>query len=81
VIDPNDKAQNTWYVGVFRNWGSGYQAPGGLFRSEDRGKSWREVSNVTRVDSCAVSPHDPNLVFFTTDGEVRTQLVLFRFLW
>ena len=78
VIDTNDKSQSTWYVGVFRNWGGSSatdpdgtpdQLAGGLFRTTNRGKSWVEVSNVTRVDSCAVSPSDPNLVFFTTDGE------------
>lgn len=69
VIDPNDKTQSTWYVGVFRNWGDQYQAPGGLFRTTDRGRSWKELSNVSRVDSCAISPANPDLVFFTTDGE------------
>eukprot|EP01046_Picozoa_sp_COSAG06_P106554 COSAG06_NODE_52843_length_303_cov_1.078431_1_plen_35_part_01 len=35
MIDPNDKAQNTWYVGVFGNLCDGYQVPGLLWLIDD----------------------------------------------
>lgn len=73
TLDPNDKTESTWYVGVFNNWGAyETQLRGGLFRTTDRGATWTELTpwpGVERVDSCSVSTTEPNLVFCTTDGD------------
>lgn len=76
VIDPNDKAQNTWYASTFMAWGNVDAAAkrSGLYRTTDRGKTWTNTadkavapSTVLNVSSCTVSPIDPNVMYFTTE--------------
>lgn len=67
VIDPHDATQNTWYVGVFSGWGGAPNGLGGLYRTTDRGITWKKILDQDRVTSCAVSPTDPNEMYATTE--------------
>lgn len=72
TIDPSDPLQNTWWAGVFTNWGGGGHMAGGLFRTRDRGNSWDVIFggkwDTYRVNKCTVNPRNPNEAYFTTDG-------------
>ena len=70
VIDPNDAQQNTWYVGVFSGWGGAPNGLGGLYKTTDRGTSWKRITdsvNLDRVTSCTFNPLNPNQLFITTE--------------
>jgi photosystem II stability/assembly factor-like uncharacterized protein len=71
VIDPNDAAQNTWYVGVFSGWGGPPNGLGGLYKTTNRGASWTRVTGTTldRVTSCTFDPQNPNALFVTTETQ------------
>jgi len=69
VIDPHDPAQNTWYAAVWRDWWS-TKGDGGLYRTMNRGVSWtRIMDSVDAVESCTMSPSDPNEMYVTTRYE------------
>ena len=76
IIDPSDKAQNTWYACTFMAWGK--TAPearqSGLYRTTDRGKTWKCIadkqlapSGVLNVSSCTVNPANRNELYFATE--------------
>lgn len=70
VIDPNDAAQNTWYVGVFSGWGGAPNGLGGLYKTTNRGTSWIKLTNasvIDRVTSCTFNPNDPDQIYLTTE--------------
>lgn len=67
VIDPHDASQNTWYVGVFSGWGGAPNGLGGLYRTTDRGSSWKKIVDADRVTSCTVSPTNRNEMYVTTE--------------
>jgi photosystem II stability/assembly factor-like uncharacterized protein len=67
VVDPNDAAQNTWYVAVFSGWGGPPNGLGGLYRTTNRGVSWTRISNLDRVTTCAFNPLNLNEVYLTTE--------------
>jgi photosystem II stability/assembly factor-like uncharacterized protein len=75
VVDPGDKAQNTWYAGVFLAWGAaGSGRQPGLYRTRDRGKNWALIADsrvsaggVLNVESCAFDPIHPGEFYFTTE--------------
>jgi photosystem II stability/assembly factor-like uncharacterized protein len=71
VIDPNDPAQNTWYVGVFSGWGGPPNGLGGLYRTTNRGASWTRLTGTTldRVTSCTFDPNDGNSIYVTTETQ------------
>jgi photosystem II stability/assembly factor-like uncharacterized protein len=72
VIDPNDVQQNTWYVGVFSGWGGAPNGLGGLYKTTNRGTSWKRITDpamIDRVTSCTFNPSDPNQVFMTTETQ------------
>jgi photosystem II stability/assembly factor-like uncharacterized protein len=76
VIDPFDREQNTWYVGVFSHTPRSPQGnEGGLYRTTDRGRSWRQISDVFRVQSLTIDPQNRNHAFMTseTDGLLETR--------
>ena len=68
VVDPNDSQQNTWYGAVFSAWGTPIHKAGGLYRTKNRGKSWKRIANLYRVESCTVSPTNPNHMYVTTEN-------------
>ncbi|HYV95337.1 MAG TPA: T9SS type A sorting domain-containing protein [Chitinophagales bacterium] len=69
VVDPNDATQNTWYVGVFKGWGSTTvnNAGGGLWKTTDRGINWTRITSLDRVTSCTFDPNDANRIYMTTE--------------
>lgn len=72
VIDPNDAQQNTWYVGVFSGWGGAPNGLGGLYKTTNRGISWKRITDpakMDRVTSCTFNPLSPNQLFVTTEAQ------------
>ena len=72
VIDPNDSAQQTWYVGVFQQFGGvGPTGANGLYRTTDRGQHWAHLwqgdTEDYNVESCTIDPRNPNHMFMTTE--------------
>lgn len=48
-----------------------------LWRSDDRGDSWVQVTNSTQnrdIRAIAVAPSDPNVIFFSNDAQLRRSL-------
>jgi len=68
IIDPHDLSQNTWYVAVNDGWGGASNNLGGLYRTTNRGISWDLLLDAN-VNSCTVSPVDPNVIFVTTTDD------------
>lgn len=72
IIDPNDAQQNTWYVGVFSGWGGPPNGLGGLYKTTDRGSSWKRITDpakIDRVTSCTFNPSDANQIYMTTETQ------------
>jgi photosystem II stability/assembly factor-like uncharacterized protein len=77
VLDPHDRTQNTWYVGVFHAWGEKAQAgKSGLYRTFDRGKTWHQIlqrisapSGVLNVESVTFHPTRPGEIYMTTEND------------
>jgi hypothetical protein len=71
VIDPNDAAQNTWYVSVFSGWGGAPNGLGGLYKTTNRGTSWTKLTGSTldRVTSCTFNPLNANELYITTEAQ------------
>jgi hypothetical protein len=69
VVDPNDSAQNTWYVGVYSGWGGPPNGLGGLFKTTNRGLAWTQLRSDDGVTSCAINPLNANELYVTTETE------------
>jgi photosystem II stability/assembly factor-like uncharacterized protein len=71
VVDPNDANQNTWYVCVFKGWGSTQvnNAGGGLYRTTDRGAHWTKINSLDRVTSVTFDPNNADRIYMTTEME------------
>ena len=69
VLNPNDPAQNTWYVGVFSGWGGPPNGLGGLYRTTNRGVSWTRINSLDRVTSCTFNPQNLNELYLTTETD------------
>lgn len=69
VIDPNDSAQNTWYVGVYSGWGGPPNGLGGLYKTTNRGLAWTQLRSDDGVTSCAFNPLNTNELYVTTETE------------
>ncbi|MBI3191772.1 MAG: hypothetical protein HYZ36_03825 [Pedosphaera parvula] len=70
VLDPNDPAQNTWYVGVWSGWGGPIETnneAGGLYKTSDRGQNWERLNNMYRVSSCGINPGVASEMYVTTE--------------
>jgi hypothetical protein len=69
TIDPHDAAQNTWYAGVWGEWGNsaGY---GGLYFTTNRGIAWTRITtNLKAVGSCTIHPVNPNEMYVATEDQ------------
>ena len=69
AVDPYDLAQNTWYAGVWGEWGasSGF---GGLYCTTNRGITWTRITtNLKAVGSCAISPANSNEMYVATEDQ------------
>jgi photosystem II stability/assembly factor-like uncharacterized protein len=68
TIDPNDSAQNTWYVAVSGADTGNSSGLGGVYRTTDRGKNWVRIYTAPRVESIALNPKKSGEAFISTDG-------------
>ncbi|MGO8701393.1 MAG: hypothetical protein ACLQVY_27220 [Limisphaerales bacterium] len=69
VVDPNDSAQNTWFVGVYSGWGGPPNGLGGLYKTTNRGLAWTQLRSDDGVTSCAINPLNANELYVTTETE------------
>jgi len=69
TVDPTDASQKTWYVGVYSGWGGTANNRGGLYRSTDQGKTWKQIWISDRVGSATVDPKNSKIVYATTETE------------
>jgi len=69
TIDPADPSQNTWYAGVWGEWGSSANL-GGLYLTTNRGTTWTRItSNLKAVGSCALNPLNPDELYIATEDQ------------
>jgi len=88
TIDPFDPAQNTWYAGVWGEWGASANK-GGLYRTTNRGIAWTRITtNLKAVGSCTFAPDDENEMYVTTEdqglwytGNAQAVLPAFEPVW
>jgi hypothetical protein len=69
LVDPNDTAQNTWYVGVYSGWGGPPNGLGGLYMTTNRGAAWLRLNSDDGVSSCTFNPLNTNELYVTTEGD------------
>jgi len=69
VIDPWDTTQNTWYCGVFDNWGGPDNSLGGLYRTINRGVNWTRIDTLSQVYSITFDPVNKGQAYITTQQE------------
>jgi photosystem II stability/assembly factor-like uncharacterized protein len=71
VIDPSDSTQSTWLVAVSDAWGKGAipEASSGLYRTEDRGKTWVQFALTLKRGGAQSATVDPCV---TLDPWLRT---------
>ena len=67
VVDPNDATQSTWYATVFSGWGNVPAGTGGIYKTTDKGLSWKHISNSYRVNSVTINPTNANELYYTTE--------------
>ena len=69
VIDPHDAAQNTWYTGVWSEWGNS-SGLGGIYRTTNRGVAWTLITtNIDQVGSVTVHPSRSNEMYACTEND------------
>lgn len=58
TIDPTDPGENTWYAATRNAWGGVGEHCGGLFKTTDRGQTWKMVCDCTfeGAESCTINP-------------------------
>ena len=69
VVDPWDATQNTWYCGVFDNWGGPNNTLGGLYRTTNRGVNWTRIDTLSQVYSITFDPVNSGQAYITTQQE------------
>ncbi len=69
VVDPWDANQNTWYAGVFDNWGGPNNTLGGLYRTTNRGVAWTRIDTLAQVYSITFDPKHQGVAYITTQQE------------
>lgn len=69
AVDPHDPAQNTWYAGVWGEWGASSDK-GGLYRTTNRGLAWTRIAtNLKAVGSCTLAPDNPDEMYVATEDQ------------
>jgi hypothetical protein len=68
TIDPHDPAQNTWYAGVWGEWGASANW-GGLYCTTNRGTNWSRISSLKAVGSATISISNPDEMYLTTEDQ------------
>ncbi|MBS1536707.1 MAG: T9SS type A sorting domain-containing protein [Bacteroidetes bacterium] len=71
VVDPQDATQNTWYACVYSGYGAdgSKSGTGGLYRTRDRGVTWKKIAGLDRVSSCTVNSLVPDEMYVTTESD------------
>ena len=70
TVDPFDRDQRTWYVGVFSHTArSPAGNDGGMYRTIDRGHSWTRINDAYRAQFLAVDPRHRDHGFLTTETQ------------
>lgn len=69
TLDPHDASQRTFLVGVWSGWGGVANNRGGLFRTTDRGLTWRRLNAWHRVSAADIEPLRPGHAYVTTEAE------------
>ncbi len=69
VVDPWDANQNTWYCGVFDNWGGPNNTLGGLYRTTNRGVNWTRIDTLAQVYSITFDPKKQGDAYITTQQD------------
>jgi len=71
ILDPSDAVQNTWYVGVFSGWGGAANGKGGLYKTNDRGATWKKLTapDFDRVTSISFDPTNSKQAYLTTETQ------------
>jgi hypothetical protein len=70
VVDPFDRDQSTWYVGVFSHTPKSPDGnEGGMYRTTDRGRTWTRIGSAFRAQSLTIDPVRRNHAFLTTETE------------
>jgi hypothetical protein len=54
-------------VGVYSGWGGKPNGLGGLYKTANRGQSWKRISDLDRVGSCTVNPGSAAQAYVTTE--------------
>jgi len=72
-VDPGDPSQNTWYACVCCDGGGTTPGSTGLWRTKDRGKTWKQIADASlsrqgalNVQACTFVPDHPACLFFST---------------
>jgi hypothetical protein len=69
TVDPHDPVQNTWYAGVWGEWGAS-SGLGGLYSTTNRGVSWvRITTNLKAVGSSTIHPVHPDEMYVATEDQ------------
>ena len=70
ALDPHDPAQNTWYAGVWGEWGAS-EDKGGLYVTTNRGVTWTLLTstNLRAVGSATIDPVNPDEMYVTTEDQ------------
>jgi hypothetical protein len=69
ALDPHDPAQNTWYVGVWGEWGNSANL-GGVYYTTNRGVNWSRISTgLKAVGSCTVHPVNADEMYVATEDQ------------
>lgn len=67
IVDPSDRAQNTWFAGVYNDVTIDGDSGGGLYRTTDRGLHWTRLAGSFNVESLSIDPKHPNRALYSTE--------------
>ncbi|MCC7245819.1 MAG: PKD domain-containing protein [Saprospiraceae bacterium] len=73
VVDPTDLTQNTWYATVWGRFsvfpGPNNQGNGGLYKTTDRGLTWKRIFEHELTESITLHPDKPGQGFVSVENE------------
>ncbi|MEM9823247.1 MAG: T9SS type A sorting domain-containing protein, partial [Bacteroidota bacterium] len=70
IINPHDSSESEWLAATFRGWGNISPTYGGLYRTRDRGFTWKEIGHFSQwVESAIYHPDDPDILLVCTEHD------------